>query len=41
MICIDIIYKIIVKHFLLFANKFGYINRYHIGYVTGDLYPKN
>ena len=40
MIYIDIIHKVVVKHFLLFANKFGSIDRYHIGYTTGDLYPK-
>ena len=38
--CIDIIYKVVVKHFLLFISKFGYINRHHIGYTTGDLYSK-
>ena len=32
---------IIVKHFLLFINNFAmYKDRYHIGYMTGDLYPK-
>ena len=31
---------VVVKHFLLFISKFVYINRYHIGYITGDLCPK-
>ena len=31
---------VVVKHFLFFISKFVYINRYHIGYITGDLYPK-
>ena len=26
--------------FPTFTNKFGYINKYHIGYIIGDLYPK-
>ena len=38
---INIICKIIVKHFLLFINNFAmYKDKYHIGYTTGDLYPK-
>ena len=38
---IDIIYKIIVKHFLLFITKLAiYKDRYQIGYMAGDLYPK-
>ena len=33
---------IIVKHFLLFINNFAiYKDKYHIGYVIGDLYPKS
>ena len=40
MIYIDRIHEFIVKHFLLFTNKFGPLDRYHIGYMTGDLYPK-
>ena len=35
---INIIYKIIVKHFLLFINNLAiYKDRYHIGYTAGDL----
>ena len=37
-IYIDIIYKIIVKHFLLFTNKFGSIDRYHIGYKQKEIF---
>ena len=38
---IDIFYKIIVKHFLLFITKLAiYKDRYQIGYMAGDLYPK-
>ena len=38
---IDIIYKIIVKHFLLFITNLAiYKDRYQIGYMAGDLYPK-
>ena len=35
---INIIYKIIVKHFLLFISNLAiYKDRYHIGYTAGDL----
>ena len=35
---INIIYKIIVRHFLLFINNLAiYKDRYHIGYMAGDL----
>ena len=38
---INIIYRIIVKHFLLFnTNLTMYKDRYHIGYMTEDLSPK-
>ena len=38
---VDIIYKIIVRHSLLFINKLAICkDRYQIGYTTGDLYPK-
>ena len=40
LIYIDIIHKVVAKHFLLLTNKFGSIDRYHIGYMTGDLCPK-
>ena len=34
---IDIIYKIVVKHFLLFIIKLAiYKDRYQIGYTAGD-----
>ena len=37
----DIIYKIIVKHFLLLITNLAiYKDRYQIGYTAGDLYPK-
>ena len=38
---INIICKIIVKHFLLFITDLAiYKDRYHIGYMAGDLCPK-
>ena len=38
---IDIIYKIIVKLFLLFITKLAiYKDRYQIRYTAGNLYPK-
>ena len=38
---VDIIYKIIVKHFLLFITELAiYKDRYQIRYTAGDLYPK-
>ena len=37
---INIIYKIIVKHFLLFITNLAYKDRCHIGYTVGDLCPK-
>ena len=38
---IDTIYKIIVKHFLIFITNLAiYKDRYQTGYTAGDLYPK-
>ena len=34
------LYYCCCETFPTFTNKFGYINKYHIGYITGDLYPK-
>ena len=39
---INIIYRIIVKHFLLFITNLAiHKDRYHIGYMAGDLFPKD
>ena len=39
---INIIYRIIVKHFLLFnTNLAMHKDRYHIWYMAGDLSPKD